>query len=39
MPALFAIHQDSTGRARELAMAYAKGVGATKAGLIETTFP
>ncbi|MXW27571.1 MAG: ketol-acid reductoisomerase, partial [Chloroflexi bacterium] len=38
VPALFAIHQDATGRARELAMAYAKGVGATKAGLIETTF-
>ena len=38
VPALFAIHQDATGRARELAMAYAKAIGATKAGLIETTF-
>ena len=38
VPALFAIHQDASGRARELAMAYAKGIGATKAGLIETTF-
>jgi len=38
VPALFAIHQDATGRARELAMAYARGLGATKAGILETTF-
>jgi len=38
VPALFAVEQDGTGQARELAMAYAKGIGATRAGLIETTF-
>ena len=38
VPALFAIHQDATGRARELVMAYAHGLGATKAGVLETTF-
>ena len=38
VPALFAIHQDATGRARELALAYAHGLGATKAGILETTF-
>jgi ketol-acid reductoisomerase len=37
-PALIAIHQDATGKAREVALAYAKGIGATRAGLIETTF-
>jgi ketol-acid reductoisomerase len=38
VPALFAVYQDFTGKAREIAMAYAKGIGATRAGLIETTF-
>ena len=38
VPALFAIHHDATGRARELTLAYAKALGAAKAGLIETTF-
>jgi ketol-acid reductoisomerase len=38
VPALFAVEQDATGRARELALAYAKGIGATRAGVIETTF-
>lgn len=38
VPALFAVHQDYTGHAQELALAYAKGIGATKAGVIETTF-
>jgi ketol-acid reductoisomerase len=38
VPSLFAIHQDATGNARELAMAYGKGIGGTRAGLIETTF-
>ena len=38
VPALFAIHQDATGRARETALAYARGLGATKAGILETTF-
>jgi ketol-acid reductoisomerase len=37
-PALFAIHQDATGRARELTLSYAKGIGVTRAGVIETTF-
>jgi ketol-acid reductoisomerase len=38
VPALFAIHQDATGKARELAMAYAKGIGGTRAGILETNF-
>jgi len=38
VPALFAVYQDATGKARELAMAYAKGIGATRAGVLETTF-
>ena len=37
-PALFAIHQDATGRARELTLSYAKGIGVMRAGVIETTF-
>ena len=37
-PALFAIHQDATGQARALTLAYAKGIGVTRAGVIETTF-
>ncbi len=38
VPGLLAIHQDETGNARELALAYAKGIGCTRAGVIETTF-
>lgn len=38
VPALLAIHQDSTGQAKELGLAYAKGIGATRAGVIETSF-
>jgi ketol-acid reductoisomerase len=38
VPALIAVHQDSSGEARDLALAYAKGIGATRAGVIETTF-
>ncbi len=38
VPALIAVFQDATGRARDLAMAYAKGIGATRAGVLETTF-
>ena len=38
VPALVAIHQDATGHARALAMSYAKGIGVTRAGVIETTF-
>ena len=38
VPALVAVHQDATGHALALALAYAKGIGATRAGVIETTF-
>ncbi|MCI0420682.1 MAG: ketol-acid reductoisomerase, partial [Acidobacteria bacterium] len=38
VPALLAIQQDYTGHARDLALAYAKGIGAARAGVIETTF-
>ncbi len=38
VPALFAIEQDSSGNARNLAMAYAKGIGGTRAGILETNF-
>jgi ketol-acid reductoisomerase len=37
-PGLLAIHQDATGDAVRLALAYAKGIGCTRAGVIETTF-
>jgi ketol-acid reductoisomerase len=37
-PALLAIHQDATGSAKQLALSYAKALGATRAGVIETTF-
>ena len=37
-PALIAVEQDATGSARHLAMSYAKGLGVTRAGVIETTF-
>src|SRR5688500_4971296 len=37
-PALIAVHQDATGKARELTLSYAKGIGVTRAGVIETTF-
>lgn len=38
VPALLAVHQDATGRAKQIALAYAKGIGCTRAGVIETTF-
>jgi ketol-acid reductoisomerase len=38
VPCLFAVHQDASGKARETALAYAKGIGGTRAGVIETTF-
>jgi len=38
VPALFAVYQNATGNARNLAMAYAKGIGGTRAGILETTF-
>jgi ketol-acid reductoisomerase len=37
-PALLAVGQDATGQAHALGLAYAKGIGATRAGVIETTF-
>jgi ketol-acid reductoisomerase len=37
-PAIVAVHQDATGDAKELALAYAKGIGCSRAGVIETTF-
>ncbi len=37
-PALLAVHQDASGHAKETALAYAKGIGCTRAGVIETTF-
>ena len=37
-PGLVAVHQDATGKAKALTMSYAKGIGVTRAGVIETTF-
>lgn len=37
-PCLLAIHQDASGQAKPFALAYAKGLGGTRAGVIETTF-
>ncbi|MFD1886122.1 ketol-acid reductoisomerase [Paenibacillus wenxiniae] len=38
VPGLIAIHQDATGNAKEIGLAYAKGIGCTRAGVIETSF-
>jgi ketol-acid reductoisomerase len=38
VPCLFAVHQDASGHARQDALAYAKGIGGTRAGVLETTF-
>ncbi len=38
VPCLIAIQQDTTGHARDIALAYAKGIGGARAGIIETTF-
>ena len=38
VPCLIAIHQDATGKARDLALAYASGIGGGRAGIFETTF-
>ncbi len=38
VPCLIAVHQDATGKAKDLALAYAKAIGGTRAGVIETTF-
>jgi ketol-acid reductoisomerase len=37
-PALLAVYQDTSGQAKETALAYAKGIGCTRAGVLETTF-
>jgi ketol-acid reductoisomerase len=38
VPALIAVHQNASGTARELALAYARGIGGTRGGVIETSF-
>ena len=38
VPSLIAVYQDASGKAQALALAYAKGIGATRAGVIETSF-
>ena len=38
VPGLLAIHQDASGQARDYGLAYAKGIGCTRAGVLETTF-
>ena len=38
VPALFAVYQDKTGKAQDLALAYAKGIGSARGGVLETSF-
>ena len=38
VPSLIAIHNDASGKAKATALAYAKGIGSTRAGVLETTF-
>ncbi|MEW6234534.1 MAG: ketol-acid reductoisomerase [Candidatus Omnitrophota bacterium] len=38
VPALIAVHKNESGKAKEVALAYARGIGGTRAGVIETTF-
>ncbi|MCX6339543.1 MAG: ketol-acid reductoisomerase [Candidatus Aureabacteria bacterium] len=38
VPCLLAIYQDATGKAKQIALAHARGIGGTRAGVIETTF-
>ncbi|WP_420595762.1 ketol-acid reductoisomerase [Deinococcus sp.] len=38
MPSIFAVEQNASGQAREIALAYARGIGGTRAGVLETTF-
>lgn len=38
VPCLFAVYQDASGSARDTVLAYAKGIGGTRAGVLETTF-
>ena len=37
-PALVAVHADETGKAKQTALAYARAIGATRAGVLDTTF-
>ena len=37
-PALVAVHQDASGKANDIALAYARGIGCSRAGVLETTF-
>jgi ketol-acid reductoisomerase len=38
VPCLIAVHQDATGKAKDIGLAYGKGIGGARAGIIETTF-
>ena len=38
MPCLVAVHQDASGKAYDIALAYARGIGGTRAGVLDTTF-
>jgi ketol-acid reductoisomerase len=38
VPSLIAVHQDASGKARQLALSYAHAIGATRAGVLDTTF-
>ncbi len=38
VPSLIAVHQDATGKATEIGLAYAAGIGGSRAGVLETTF-
>ncbi|ADJ25975.1 ketol-acid reductoisomerase [Dehalogenimonas lykanthroporepellens BL-DC-9] len=38
VPALIAVFQDATGKAKDIALSYARGIGAARAGVLETTF-
>ena len=38
VPCLYAVHQDASGRATDLALAYAAGIGGARAAVLETTF-
>ena len=38
VPALIAVYQDGTGKAKDIALAYTKGIGSTRAGVLETSF-
>jgi ketol-acid reductoisomerase len=38
VPALIAVHQDASGKAGQIALAYAKGIGSARAGVLKTTF-